>query len=118
MKTALVSILLIIILPQLFTSNELEGRWESRLPDGNILGVMFKPDNSIEGYFNKKPFFSGTYTFKDTLLSFKDNGCEEIQGVYKIFFFSNADSIRWEVISDSCRGRREGMNNLIFGKVR
>ena len=96
MKIALVSILLMIF-PSYFLGDKLIGRWESRLPDGNILGVIFKPDNSLEGYFNKKPLFSGTYTFQDTTLSFKDNGRENVRGVYKIIFFSNADSIRWKL---------------------
>jgi len=88
------------------------------LPGGNILGVIFKPDNSMEGYFNKKPLFSGTCTWNNGILSFEDNGCQDIKGIYKIVFFSNSDAMRWEVINDSCEGRKQGMNNMVFARVK
>ena len=107
-----------ILLSVVTSTYKLPGRWESKLPGGNILGVIFKPDNSMEGYFNKKPLFSGTYTWSDGMLSFEDNGCQDIKGIYKIVFFSDSDSMRWEVINDSCEGRKQGMNNMVFARVK
>jgi hypothetical protein len=78
MKIILVSGLTIIFLA-LTPTDKLTGRWERKLPDGNILGVKFKSGNSMEGYFNKKPLFSGTYTLSDRILSFEDNGCRDIK---------------------------------------
>jgi hypothetical protein len=102
-------------------NNPLTGRWETKpSAKGNVTGVVFKNDSILEGYVNKKPFTSGTYHFnaKDSVLSFIDNGCNGVQGIYKIFFFSNTDSLRFKSISDSCTVRREGMERLVMGRVK
>lgn len=99
--------------------DRLTGRWESiPSPQGNITGIVFKPDNSFEGYINKKPFVSGRYTLKDSIFSFVDNGCDGKQGIYKIVFYSNADSLRFVPVSDSCAERRQGMSRIILGRVK
>jgi len=109
-----------LILP--FTGNDkLTGRWESKPSEkGNVTGVVFKADNKMEGYVNKKPFVSGTYAFnpEDSTFSFVDNGCNGFRGIYKILFFSNSDSMRFQVIADSCTERKEGMQRLIMGRVK
>jgi putative heme iron utilization protein len=99
----------------------LSGRWETKPSEkGNVTGVVFKNDSILEGYINKKPFTSGTYRFnaKDSVLSFVDNGCNGVEGVYKVLFFNNSDSLRFKVINDSCDERKEGMQRLIMGKVK
>ena len=118
MKTILISALITLIFS--FTSaDKLTGRWETKPSvNGNVTGVMFKEDGSFEGYVNKKPFVSGTYTLEDDLFKFTDNGCEGKTGIYKLNFFSDSDSLRFEVVSDSCTERKEGMLRLIMGKVR
>jgi hypothetical protein len=101
--------------------NMLTGRWESKPSEkGNVTGVVFKADGALEGYINKKPFVSGTYTFNpdDSLLSFVDNGCNGARGTYKVLFYSNGDSLRCRAVSDSCQPRREGMERLIMGRVK
>lgn len=99
--------------------DKLTGRWETKPSEkGNVTGVFFKSDNNFEGYINKKPFTSGRYTLEDDVLSFVDNGCDGMKGVYKIIFFSGADSLRFQPIADSCVGRREGMSRLVMGKVK
>jgi len=102
------------------TTEELTGRWESKSETGTITGIVFKPDTSFEGYINKKPFVSGTYTYtpEDSVFSFVDNGCDGARGIYKIKFYSAADSMRFEVISDSCTQRKEGIQRLIMGRVK
>ena len=112
---------ILIMLAALSEKNLLTGRWESRPSEkGNVTGVVFKERGVLEGYINKKPFVSGTYTFdtKDSILSFVDNGCNGAKGVYKVLFFSNADSLRCHAISDSCQARREGMERLVMGRVK
>src|SRR5215467_6612063 len=89
----------------------LTGRWETRPSEkGNITGVVFKDDSTFEGYVNKKPFVSGRYVFNtnDSTLTFNDNGCNNITATYKVVFFSNADSLRFVAINDSCNERRAG----------
>lgn len=99
--------------------DRLSGRWQSQpSPKGNVTGVVFKTDSTFEGYVNKKPFVSGTYTLQDDIFTFTDNGCEGKRGVYKLFFFSNADSVRFVPIEDSCERRKEGMSKLVMGRVK
>ena len=103
----------------LFEKDRLTGRWESKTsPKGNVTGVVFKPDNSFEGYVNKKPFVSGNYVLEEDTFTFTDNGCEGKTGIYKIIFFNNADSLRFEPIADSCEERRNGMIRLVMGRVK
>lgn len=120
MKTIFVSTV-ITLLFAFISADTLTGRWES-MPsvNGNVTGVVFKNDNSFEGYVNKKPFVSGTYSYspEDSVFTFTDNGCNGAKGVYKIQFFNNSDSMRYVVINDSCTQRAEGMQRLTLGKVK
>jgi hypothetical protein len=117
MKTMLISV--VLMASSFFVSDPITGRWESKpSPNGNVTGILFKGSNSFEGYVNKKPFVTGTYTFEDGIFSFTDNGCNGAKGVYKLIFFSSGDSLRFEPISDSCTERKEGMIRLIMGKVK
>ena len=119
MKTLLISAAIMIILA--FTSSDtFTGRWESISETGTITGIVFKPDTSFEGYINKKPFVSGTYTYtpEDSVFSFVDNGCDGMRGIYKIKFYSGVDSFRFEFVSDSCTQRKEGMQRLRMGRVK
>lgn len=43
--------------------------------------MVFKADNSFEGYVNRKPFVTGNYVLTDSIFSFIDNGCNGIKGV-------------------------------------
>lgn len=106
----------IMVLFGFIEENKLIGRWESKPSEkGNVTGVVFK-DSTFEGYVNKKPFVSGVYKLENGNFSFVDNGCEGKLGVYKIIFFSDSDSLRFEPVSDSCEGRRNGMSRLILGR--
>jgi hypothetical protein len=107
----------IMLLP--VVKNKLEGRWESKPSvNGNVTGVVFKPDYTFEGYVNRKPFVTGKYSFEDDIFTFTDNGCNGAQGVYRVIFFSNDDSLKLQCISDSCTERKEGMSRLIMGRVK
>jgi putative heme iron utilization protein len=120
MKTIII-IAAIIFSFTIAPNDMLSGRWETKPSEkGNVTGVVFKNDSILEGFVNKKPFTSGTYRFtaKDSVLSFVDNGCNGVRGVYKVLFFNNSDSLRFKVISDSCDERSEGMQRLIMGRVK
>jgi len=100
-------------------NNPLLGRWSSRPSKNNIVTIVhFKADNSFEGFVNKKPFVTGTYQLDGTVMSFVDNGCNGAKGIYKLNFFSNGDSLRFEAVSDTCAERRKGMSALIMGKIK
>lgn len=99
--------------------DKLTGRWETLPSDkGNVTGVVFKEDQSFEGYVNRKPFVTGTYSLTDSTFTFTDNGCDGAEGVYRIIFFSNEDSLRFEPITDNCTERRNGMSRMILGRKR
>ena len=119
MKTIAISFATLLLFAFMPTDS-LTGRWESQPSvNGNVTGVVFKTDKSFEGYVNKKPFVSGTYSYsaEDSVFTLQDNGCNGITGTYQIIFFSNADSMRFVAIDDDCEGRRNGMENLIMGRV-
>lgn len=99
--------------------DKLTGRWQT-LPslNGNVTTVVFKPDNTFEGFINKKPFASGIYSLENDVFSFTDNGCQGMRGTYKIVLFSNSDSLRFVVVSDSCTQRKAGMERLVFGRAK
>jgi len=110
-----ISICLLAFLPK----NKIVGRWETKpSPKGNITGVVFNSDNTYEGYINKKPFVSGTYSLRRNLITIEETGCNGLRAVYKLIFFSHTDSLRFEPISDSCTERKEGMKRTILGRVK
>jgi hypothetical protein len=95
----------------------LTGRWETQVSEkGNVTGVVFKEDNTFEGYVNRKPFVTGQYTLQDSIFTFTDNGCNGAEGTYKLVFFSNNDSLRFEPVSDDCIDRKNGMRRMILGR--
>ena len=118
MKTSLISAA-ILVFSAFFGEDMLTGKWESQPSvKGNVTRVVFKPDQSFEGFVNRKPFVTGTYSLEDSVFSFVDNGCDGTRGTYQVVFFSNGDSIRFKPIMDSCVGRKNGMSTLVLGRIR
>jgi hypothetical protein len=112
------SLVVLTLLLFAFTAPQsITGRWETIQPGGNTLGMIFKPDNHFEGYINRKPFVSGTYTFNDNTIVMNGNGCIDILGKYRIHFLKNTDAILWEVISDNCAARKKGLDNVVFSRI-
>jgi hypothetical protein len=101
------------------SADKLIGRWQTRPSvNGHVTGFHIKPDKSFEAFINRKPFASGHYSFEDGIFSFTDNGCNGQKAVYKMILFSNDDSIRFELIADSCIPRREGMKRTVLGRIK
>jgi hypothetical protein len=118
MKRTLTTVLIFALISFTIT-DELIGNWESKPSSkGNVTRIVFKSDNSFEGFINRKPFLSGKYTLDNGVLSFVDNGCDGKRGIYKLVFFSSSDSLRFEPIEDSCEQRRNGMIRTILGRVK
>ena len=98
---------------------KITGRWETKPSEkGNVTGVIFNRDNTHEVYVNKKPLVSGTYRLHRNIMTIEEEGCNGARGVYKLIFFSNSDSLRFEPISDSCTIRRNGMSRTVLGRVK
>ena len=118
MKTGLISFVAVFALA--FGGNDkLTGRWQTKLSEkGNVTGIVFTEDNTFEAFINRKPFVSGKFTVSENIFSFTDNGCNGARGTYKMIFFSNNDSLRFQPVADSCEQRKAGMERLIFGRVK
>ena len=115
----------ILITASMFTAfsfmkqDKLTGRWESQpSAKGTVTGVVFREDQSFDGYLNKKPFVTGTYSLEDSIFTMTDNGCNGATGTYKIIFFSNDDSLRLQPINDPCTERMKGTSRLVLGRVK
>lgn len=118
MKTFLL-VAMAIALGATVSEDFLTGRWQTRQSEkGNVTSVIFKPDNTFEGFVNRKPFTTGRYTLKDSIFTFTDNGCGGTEGVYKCALFSSGDSLRFEFIRDTCTDRRNGISRMILGRVK
>jgi hypothetical protein len=118
MKTLAISLIIMTIF-SFPVKDKLTGRWETRPSQkGNVTGIVFKEDKSFEAYVNRKPFASGKYTLQDSVFTFTDTGCEGKPGTYIPVFFSGNDSLRFEVVSDSCLERQNGMKHIVLGRVK
>ena len=91
------------------------GRWEAKMPDNTVGGVIYKPDRTYQAYVNKKVFISGHYEIRNDTISMSDNGCP-IKGLYKLTFF--ADSVRYNVVMDSSNGRKHDVDKAVLGRVK
>lgn len=112
-------ILMTCLIVSFVDRDKLTGRWQSQPSSkGNVTTVEFKPDNSFEGFINRKPFVTGTYKVEDSILTFVDNGCNGMTGIYKLDFFSKGDSLRFVAVKDSCVERNKGMSRLVMGRVK
>lgn len=111
--------IIIALLLNTITSDKITGRWETKKsPKGNITGIVFKEDKSFECYVNRKPFTSGTYEMNADTLSFVDTGCKGETAKYRIIFFNNEDSMKFEFLADPCTERKEGMSRMVLGRIK
>ncbi len=118
MKTTILALAIFvncIALAFTFQQNALLGRWESKMPDKSTGGVIHKADYTYQAYVNKKVFVTGNYDLRKDTLSMSDNGCP-VKGFYRITFF--ADSVRYNVIADSCAGRKRDVDKAVLGRVK
>ena len=120
MKTTIIPGVFIILLTAIFPPGDmLTGKWATKPSEkGNVTSVVFKEDGSFEGFINKKPFTSGKYVLRDSIVSFADNGCAGMTGIYRVAIFQRGDSMRWIPVVDSCDERREGISRLVLGRVK
>jgi len=101
--------------------NPLVGKWENvRTFQGAQISLIgnFKADGSYSAFINKKVFVTGKYQMKHDTLYIDDSTCGPgYVGTYKVKFYQQ-DSLRFQVIQDTCQGRREGTNNFLFKKLK
>jgi len=97
------------------------GRWELRSGfQGQPYSflVIFRRNGNYDGFLNNKIFVSGTYRMRKDTLYIADPTCNSNYfGTYKVKFMGRPDSIQFNVVQDTCRGRREGADGFVFKKV-
>ena len=99
-------------------ANPLVGRWQQQYP-GQLLLVNFRADGSYDAFINGKTFTSGKYTYQQPDFTISDGLCNlNYAGTYKLSFYSGTDSIRFEVVQDTCRSRRQGTAGLTLGRAK
>lgn len=102
-------------------TNPLVGKWEySGTSQGQPFKLLaiFRVNGTFDGFINKKEFVSGAYHMKHDTMYISDPTCnDKYDGIYKVEFFGTLDSLKFHVIQDTCTGRREGTNGLLFKKV-
>jgi hypothetical protein len=99
-------------------NNRLTGTWQRLSSSGNIHTITFSADNTFEMQVNGTPRVSGDYSLTDSIFSIEDFGCPDMKGTYKIKFFGNSDSCRFEAISDPCDARVQQANGAVLFKVK
>lgn len=121
MKRALIlSLGVIAVAAVAFTDpiNPMAGRWQQRFSSGAMMLVNFRPDGTYDAFVNKKAFVSGKYHVRQDTVSISDESCNpDYYGTYKLHFFAQ-DSVRWNVIQDTCGGRRSGTDKGTLGRVK
>jgi hypothetical protein len=102
-------------------NNPLVGKWEySGTSQGQPFKLLaiFRTNGTFDGFINKKEFVSGAYHMKHDTMYISDPTCnDKYDGTYKVEFFGQLDSLKFHVIQDTCTGRREGTNGLLFKKI-
>ncbi|MFD1257702.1 hypothetical protein ACFQ3S_12915 [Mucilaginibacter terrae] len=123
-KLKLIGLLGIILLSAFSIAVETEsiqGRWElNSVFKGEPFSflIIFRNNGKYDGFLNKKTFVSGTYRMKHDTLYISDPICNSAyEGTYKVEFYKQ-DSIKFHVIQDTCIGRRDGANGLVYKKVK
>lgn len=101
--------------------NPMTGRWQQRFRNGAMMLVNFRPDGTYDAFVNKKAIIIGKYYVRqDTvgISDISDGSCNpDYYGTYKLSFFA-PDSVRWNVIEDTCGGRRRGTDKGTLGRVK
>jgi len=101
-------------------SHQLPGEWDSHETfEGKPwhFQVRFKSDGSFDGLGNGKLVISGQYRTNGDTIFFKDAICNlDYEAAYRLTWFS--DSIRFNVIADTCQQRINGSDKVALGRVK
>ncbi|MFC3560558.1 hypothetical protein [Pedobacter jamesrossensis] len=102
--------------------NPLLGKWESKTvyKEGPLtIMLLFRADGTYDGFANKKTFVNGTYHVDKDTIFIADPICNsKYNGKYKLTLYGEKDSVRFDVITDSCKARVQGANGFTFKRVK
>lgn len=98
------------------------GKWECiKTYNGSPLSLVaiFRANGVYDGFANKKAFITGKYKMMHDTLHISDVTCNSAyEGTYKVKFFGDRDSLQFNVIRDTCVGRREGSDGFVFKRLK
>ena len=115
MKSTCIALIGLVIFA--FTGKDpLTGTWQ-RVGPGNRQ-VIFREDSTFDMLVNETLRLSGKYSLKENIFTIDDYGCPDMTGTYKLSFFGNNDSCRFEVIHDACDGRRAQADGAVLFRVK
>lgn len=81
-----------------------------------VLEARFKPGGDYDAFDNGKPFVTGKYRTAGDTIYIKDGLCNmAYEGVYKLTYYK--DSLRFNVIEDTCMQRRNGSDGLALARI-
>lgn len=120
-RISILSFLLFTAVAFIKDNNPLVGKWEySGTDQGRPFKFLaiFRANGTFDGFINQKEFVSGTYHMNHDTLYMSDPTCNaKYEGSYKVEFFGKLDSLKCHVVQDTCVGRREGTDGILFKKV-
>ena len=95
------------------------GNWDSHYTFKGQSGVMearFKANGNYDAFDNGKPFVTGKYRTAGDTIFLKDGLCNmDYEGAYTLTYYK--DSVRFNVIADTCTPRRNGSDGLVAKKI-
>ena len=98
--------------------NPLLGRWQERFANGDISLMIFGADGTYDAFVNGKLFISAKYAVRQDTFAMRDGLCNlKYEGTYRLRFFAK-DSVRFQLLQDTCRARRRGVDGLRAGRVK
>ncbi|MBC3785651.1 hypothetical protein [Spirosoma utsteinense] len=96
--------------------NPLVGRWQ-HLYKGATALFVFRADSTFDVFINGKAFTHGTYFVRKDTMGMADVSCNlAYYGTYKMGFYA-PDSVRFNTIADTCKGRNGDLHNFSVGRV-
>lgn len=95
------------------------GEWDSKQEingKSDVFLARFKADGTFDALSNGKLMLSGEYRTTGDTIFMRDGLCTmDYEGSYK-FSFPN-DSLRFDLIADTCAGRVHGSDKVTLGRV-
>ena len=99
--------------------HDIVGKWDAHNTyqgKSYVLEARFKPGGDYDGFGNGKHFVSGKYRLAGDTIFFKDGLCNmAYEGAYTLTYFE--DSIRFNVIEDTCMQRKNGSDKVAMGRI-
>jgi hypothetical protein len=112
------SLVILVSLGFVHPQKSIVGRWQVVVPDTTKIYVDLNSDGTFKNFLSGgQVVFQGKYTFKGDVFSIFDKGCNmNYPGKYKVTF-TDANSIYFAVIEDSCSGRRGDVDKSTLKRV-